>query len=88
MEILNNDKIIFIQNKVGIKEVMDKISGNNIINFSWYINRFELNKYNQYITYFDKEFDNSKKIIIFEFLFISLVIMERENLCKFGEERR
>lgn len=34
MEILNNDKIIFTQNKVGIKEVMDKISGNNIINFS------------------------------------------------------
>ena len=114
MEILKNGKIISTQNKECIKEVMNKIRGSNIINFSRYVDKiidlnylkkilnllnenefYEINdiknrlkKYTQYINSFEKEFENSKKNSIFEFSIISLVIIERENLWKFEEERR
>ena len=114
MEILKTGKILSTQNKECIKEVMNKIRGSNIINFSRYVNKiidlnylknilrllnenefYEINdiknrlkKYTQYINSFEKEFENSKKDSIFEFSIISLVIIERENLWKFEEERR
>ena len=114
MEILKNGKIISTQNKECIKEVMNKIRGSNIINFSRYVDKiidlnylkkilnllnenefYEINdiknrlkKYKKYINSFEKEFENSKKNSIFEFSIISLVIIERENLWKFEEERR
>ena len=113
MEILKNGEIKSTQNKECIKEVLNNISGSNIINFSRYVNKiidlnylknilrllnenefYEINdiknrlkKYNQYITYFEKEFENSKKNSIFEFSIISLTIMESQNLWKFEEER-
>jgi len=114
MEILKNGKIESTQNKECIKEVMNKIRGSNITNFSRYVDKiiglnylqeilrllnenelYEINsiknklkKYNQYITFFEKEFEKSKKNSIFEFSIISLVIMERENLVKFEKERK
>jgi len=49
--------------------------------------RFRLSKYNEYIEFFMKEFDKTKKESIFEFSVISLVVMEREDFEKFKIER-
>ena len=99
--------------KETIKEVLLKIKGSNIINFSEYVNetidenqidkiiklldsndlkeikdiRFRLSKYNEYMEFFMKEFDKTKKESIFEFSVISLVVMEREDFEKFKKER-
>ena len=96
-----------------IKEVLQKMEGSNIINFSDFgdsvintnqINEmvnmldsddskeindigYRLSKYNKYIKFFNKDFERAKKESIFEFSIISLVIMEREDLAKFTQER-
>jgi len=49
--------------------------------------RFRLSKYNEYMEFFMKEFDKTKKESIFEFSVISLVVMEREDFEKFKIER-
>ena len=49
--------------------------------------RVRLSKYNEYMEFFMKEFDKTKKESIFEFSVISLVVMEREDFENFKKER-
>ena len=48
---------------------------------------FLLSKYNNYIKLFNEEMKKAQKDSIFEFSIISLVLMEREDLEKFEQER-
>ena len=100
--------------KQNIKDVLEKMKGSNIINFSNYVDEiigsYEINKilsfleekdliemndtknrlskYNECIMLFNKELEKSKKESIFEFSFISLVVIEREDFEKYKEERQ
>ena len=114
MKILKNGYIAYEEEvKETIKEVLQKIKGSNIINFSEYVDetidtnqlnkmiklldsndlkeindiRVRLSKYNEYMEFFMKEFDKTKKESIFEFSVISLVVMEREDFENFKKER-
>ena len=49
--------------------------------------KYRLSKYNKYMELFNKEFEKAKKESIFDFSVISLVIIEREDLEKFEQER-
>ena len=60
-------------------EKKDLIEMNNI--------KYLLSKYNDCIILFNKEIEKSKKESIFEFSFISLVIIEREDFEKYEKER-
>ena len=96
-----------------IKNVLEKMRGSNIINFSNYVDeiidsnqinkilnflrkddlkkmnnlKYLLSKYNNCIKLFNQEFEKSKKVSIFEFSIISLVIIEREDFEIFERER-
>ena len=67
------DKIIKLLDKNEFEEINDI--------------RFRLSKYNKYMKFFMKEFDETKKKSIFEFSVISLVVIEREDFEKFEKER-
>ncbi len=43
--------------------------------------------YNEYMESFEKDFEERKKNSIFEFIIISLVVMEREDFEVFEKER-
>ena len=114
LEILKNGKIKSDKNNEIIIEILKSIKGNNIINFSRYVDKamdlyslekiftllngndfYEINdiknrltKYNEYIKFFETEFENAKKNSIFEFSLISLVIIERKDFDLFERERR
>ena len=68
------DEMINLLNQNDIKEINDI--------------KFLLSKYNDHIKLFDKEFEKAKRESIFEFSIISLVIIERENIEKFEQERK
>lgn len=96
-----------------IKQVLEKMKGSNIVNFSKIINDCinnnvinflkqmldkkgleEINdiekrllNYNEYMESFEKDFEERKKNSIFEFIIISLVVMEREDFEVFEKER-
>ena len=96
-----------------IKNVLEKMRGSNIINFSNYVDeiidsnqinkilnflrkddlkkmnnlKYLLSKYNNCIKLFNQEFEKSKKVSIFKFSIISLVIIEREDFEIFERER-
>ena len=100
--------------KETIKELLSKMKGSNIINFSEYVDEiinathikqitcllnkgesnkindisFRLSLYNEYIKFFNKEFEKAKKESIFEFSIISLIIIEREDFKRFEQERQ
>lgn len=100
--------------KEKIKEILKKIKGQNIINFSNYTHeiidsnqlnnilnllnkseykeindtKYRLSKYDEFLCFFEKEFEITKQSSIFEFSIISLVVIERENFEKFEEERK
>ena len=44
--------------------------------------------YNEYIKFFEKDFENRKRNSIFEFTIISMVIMEREDFQTFENQRK
>ena len=95
-EILNK---IRGSNIITFSRYIDKIIGFNYLqNIFNFLNRndfYEINdiknrltKYNEYIKFFEKEFENAKRNSIFEFSIISLVIIERPNFDCFERERR
>ena len=114
LKILSNGYIEDTDAKQNIKDVLEKMKGSNIVNFSNYVDeiidsnqlekiinlvnreyikdisdkKYLLGRYYKYIKKFNKEFKKSLKNSIFEFSVISIVIIERENLEIFEEERK
>ena len=113
MEILKRDYVENEIKKQEIKEILNKVKGSNILNFSKFVDNvidssqinmllqllnkddFEyitdikrrLLNYNDYIKLFEKDFEERKRLSIFEFSIISLVVMEREDFQVFEKER-
>ena len=113
LRILRNEKT-GCTTKKGIEEVLEKMKGSNILNFSKFIDesinsndikmllnllknedlkeikdiKNRLLKYNEYIKFFEKDFEQIKRNSIFEFSIISLVIMEREDFQIFEKKRK
>lgn len=81
-----------------LKEISSKIEYNEIEKLLQilkkedleYINDIhgQLMNYNEYIQLFEKDFEERKRNIIFEFSVISLVKMEREDFAVFEKERK
>ena len=98
---------------VNIKIIIGNDNGNNLINFSnfveekidqvWlkrlvnfvpenYLNeinniKLSLGKYENYMAFFEKELKKSLKNSVFEFLPVSLVVIDREDFDKFEQEK-
>ena len=113
IRILKHNSIFYNNPKKIINEVLKKIEGSNIINYSKIINdcinyndikmiKQLLNKknleeindtekrllnYNKCMESFEKDFEERKKNSIFEFVIISLVVMEREDFEVFEKQR-
>ena len=114
IQILKNGYISKESSKEEIQNILNKIKGSNILNFSKFfdklinsslINLFLkfLNKsdfdfiddikrrllnYNEYIKFFEKDYEEKIRNSIFEFSIISLVVMEREDFQIFERERK
>ena len=77
------DKIIDTKQ---MKRIMNLLNSSDDFNEINYI-KFLLSKYNSHIKLFNEEMKKAQKESIFEFSIISLVLMEREDLEKFEQER-
>ena len=116
MTILNKSYITNFdlqETKENIKQILEKIDGRNVINFSNFVEeeissqninqmmnflpkknfieindlKMRLGKYSQYISFFEKQFENSLRESIFEFSVVSLIILDREDFDIFETER-
>ena len=69
--------------------VLNLLKRNNISQYVKIMDmRNRLSNYNNYMKLFNTEFEKAKRESIIDFSVISLVIMERQDLNRFKEERK